>query len=336
MENTSETTKVTPKFFFLSFGVLVSLIASVSSFLNLVFETLNHRLPDALNSMYAYGYNTYEYASMRSSLAMLLILFPVTVVLAYFWTRAFSKGLSRGDGIIKKWMLFLVVFLASIVVIADLVTLVQYFVSGEITTRFILKVVTALVVAGIAGGYCGIELSSTRAKAAVRLGVFAGATVLVVAAIWYAFTVMGSPALQRQLRMDDRRIGDLQSIQSAVITYWQQKEKIPTALSELANPLSGFSMPVDPEFETGASYEYHAKTDTSFELCATFSQPIPKGWREYSGGGVMPMVAYQDKAVSAIAPYPGVGMNESWDHQAGRTCFTRTIDPDIYPPFTKQ
>ena len=47
------------------------------------------------------------------------------------------------------------------------------------------------------------------------------------------------------------------------------------------------------------------------------------------------MIAY-DKGISNTSyPYPGAGINESWDHQEGRTCFSRTIDKDIYPPYPK-
>jgi hypothetical protein len=146
---------------------------------------------------------------------------------------------------------------------------------------------------------------------------------------------MGSPAKQRQLRLDDRRVSDLQNIQYQVINYWQQKEKLPAKLSDLANPLTGYSLPVDPEFEKGNAYEYFVKGDLRFELCATFAMPMPKGWREYGNVGIaMPSVPVYDKSVSNIYPYGG-GVNESWDHQAGRTCFERTIDKDIYPPFPK-
>jgi hypothetical protein len=146
---------------------------------------------------------------------------------------------------------------------------------------------------------------------------------------------MGSPKSQRLLRLDDRRVQDLQSIQYQVINYWQQKEKLPEKLSDLANPLTGYSLPVDPEFEKGLTYEYIAKDKTSFELCATFALPITKGWRESSGGVVMPMYSEKDVAVSSY-PYPGGGANESWSHETGRTCFARTIDPEIYPPFNKK
>jgi hypothetical protein len=59
-----------------------------------------------------------------------------------------------------------------------------------------------------------------------------------------------------------------------------------------------------------------------------------QGWQEYSSGGVMPiMTESRDMAVSSY-PYYG-GTNESWDHEQGRTCFERIIDPDVYPPFEK-
>ncbi len=60
---------------------------------------------------------------------------------------------------------------------------------------------------------------------------------------------------------------------------------------------------------------------------------MPVGWQEYNkgGGGIMYDVMERDMAVSY--PYPGGGGGESWDHEAGHTCFSRTIDPEIYPPY---
>ena len=72
--------KLNAGFFFLCLGILISLITSVVSFLNLVFETLNKRFPDVLNSSYQYGYSTYEYEGIRMALATLIIFFPVFIV----------------------------------------------------------------------------------------------------------------------------------------------------------------------------------------------------------------------------------------------------------------
>lgn len=339
METTPAQTgqKMTPKFFFISLGVLVSLIATVTSFLNLVFETLAKNFPDALNGTYTYGYNTYSYESMRTALATLIIVFPVFLILSKIWTRIVSDGLGSTDAVIKKWMLYLVLFLASIVIITDLVTLVRYFVSGEITVRFILKVLAVFVTAGLSGFYYYNELVDKVLCKGHRIIMASVATLLVVFALVMSFVVMGSPFKQRSLRLDERRVQDLQSIQYQVINFWQTKEKLPETLTEMNNPMSGYSLPVDPEFEKGMVYEYKTTGKLSFELCGTFAEPMPKGWQEYGGGrDIMPMPAVMngDVAVSSY-PYPGGGVNESWDHQSGRTCFTRTIDKDIYPPYPK-
>jgi len=321
-------------FFFLSLGVLITLITSVVSFLNLVFETLNKRFPDVLNSSYQYGYSTYEYEGIRAALATLIIFFPVFLVISYFWKKLREKGVGWFDEIIRKWVIYIILSLSALVIVIDLVTLVRYFISGEITNRFILKVLAALITAILVGVYY-ILLLRGKGK---RLGViFGGVGVLLVAlAVIYSFAIMGSPAKQRQLRLDERRVGDLQNIQYQIINYWQRKEKLPKDLAELADPLSGWSLPVPPEFEKGEKYEYNALAPLQFELCATFALPMPKGWREYQGGVMpMPYMEYpKDATVSYPYPAPG-GVNESWDHQTGRTCFERAIDKDLYPPYPK-
>ncbi|MFA5936282.1 MAG: DUF5671 domain-containing protein [Candidatus Paceibacterota bacterium] len=332
--------KLSVGFFFLCLGLLITLITSVTSFLNLVFSTLEKRFPDVLNANYQYGYSTYDYESIRMALATLIIFFPVFIIISYFWKK-FTKGvMGHIDEVIKKWVVYIILFLSAIVTMIDLVALIRYFISGEITTRFILKVVTTLLVAILVGMYYIFLLREKNSSNKINWNLIFGGIgiVFVVSAISYSFLIMGSPFKQRLLRLDDRRVADLQSIQYQIINYWQQKEKLPTKLSELSNPMSGYSLPVEPEFEKGNVYEYNIKDakKLEFELCATFAQPMPQGWREYSnGGGVVPMIAYDTKEASSIAyPYSG-GVNESWDHQIGRTCFERTIDKDIYPPFSQ-
>lgn len=323
-------------FFFLCLGVLITLITSVTSFLNLVFETLNKRFPDVLNSSYQYGYSTYEYEGIRMALATLIIVFPIFLAISYFWNKFSKMDLGQIDEMFRKWVIYIILFLSSLVVAIDLVTLVRYFISGEITSRFVYKVLTVLVVAGLIGFYYVRSLKAAEESSSKIDMILAGiGIVFVVGAISYSFAILGSPMKQRQLRLDDRRVSDLQSIQYQVINYWQQKEKLPAALSQLSDPFSGWSLPVEPEFEKGNKYEYAVKGPLQFELCATFSQPMPKGWREYGyGGGIHPIMPYYDKAEMSY-PYPGGGTNESWTHEAGRTCFSRAIDKDLYPPYPK-
>lgn len=315
-------------------GLLATLITSVVSFLNLVFETLNKRFPDVLNASYEYGYSTYQYDAIRTALATLIIVFPVFLAVSYFWNKLSQKELGQLDEMFKKWVIYIILFLSAVVVIGDLVTLVRYFISGEVTSRFIYKVLVVLAVALLVGFRYGYTLKEPSASNSKKMGLVLGGVgiVMVVGAIICSFSILGSPMEQRQLRLDDRRVQDLQNIQYQIISFWQQKEKLPATLAELTDPMSGFSVPVEPEFEKGKQYEYAIKAPLKFELCATFSQPIPKGWRENSYGGGWPTPMY-DKAESVSYPYPGGGINESWSHEAGRTCFLRTIDPEMYPPY---
>ena len=329
--------KLSPKFFFLSLGVLVSLIATVTAFLNLAFQTLDKKFPDALNAVYQYGYNTYSFEAARAALATLIIVFPAYLILSYFWSKASKKDLGRLDEVIRKWMLYLILFLVGIVIIVDLVTLVRYFVSGEITTRFIIKVLVTLVVAISLGAYYMFELRGWKkfGPLPMALGSAIKAVIFVVALVIWSFSVIGTPNEQRAWRLDERRTQDLQSIQWSVISFWQQKEKLPETLGDMKDPISSYMIPFDPEFQKGRAYEYRKTADMTFELCATFSAVMSQGWQE-GYGGPRPLLGgvYMEDSVASY-PYPGGGGNESWDHQAGRTCFSRTIDPDVYPVFEK-
>lgn len=327
-------------FFFLCLGLLITLITSVVSLLNLIFSTLDKQFPDVLNSTYQYGYSTYDYEGIRGALATLIIFFPVFFIISFFWRKYIKKGIGHIDEIIRKWLVYLLLFLSAIVVAIDLVILVKYFVSGEITERFVYKIIATFVVAVLIGkSYYISEIwhGSEKWKKIFSKIYTIFSVLLVIGAIIYSFCIMGSPAKQRLLRLDDKRITDLQAIQYQVINYWQQKEQLPADLKTLVNPLSGFSLPVDPEFEKGKVYEYNItdKTKRIFELCATFSLPMPKGWVESQNyrGIITPMPA---KDVSVSYPVvPNGGVNDSWDHPVGRTCFERTIDKDFYPLYPK-
>lgn len=319
-------------FFFLSLGLLITLITSVISALNLIFSTLDKKFPDVLNNIYQYGYATYSFEGMRVALATLIIFFPVFLIVSYFWGKFVKRGIGHLDEVIKKWLVYIILFLSALTIAIDLVCLVKYFVSGEITTRFIYKVISAFVVAGIIGKYFFYSEIWHKENLIKKLNKYTcpilGILIIIFVIVW-SFSVMGSPAKQRLLRLDDKRVEDLQNIQYQVINYWQQKEKLPMDLKVLVNPLTGYSLPVPPLFDKGEKYEYSIKGPMKFELCATFALPMPKGWQEgYRGAYPMDI-----KVSSSVVPQGGV--NESWNHEEGKTCYERIIDKDFYPPFSK-
>ena len=337
METTIKNEKLTPKFFFISLGVIVTLITSVSSFLILFFETLNYKFPDVLNSIYQYGYNIYSFDSIRSSLATLIIFFPAFVYVSYLWVKESREDIGHVNMTLRKWMIYLILFLATLLIVIDLVTLVRYFISGEITVRFILKVIGTLAVGTLVDFFYSQKMSSVdfNSERSKKTGHICGiiATFFVLGIIVWSFMIMGSPTYQRNLRLDQKRVDDLNNIQSQVINFYQQKGNLPVAFLDLTNPISGYSIPFDPEFAKGKIYEYIPTDVLSFQLCSTFTTLTPQGPNMVNvTGPALPV--YDIKTTRAIGAYPN-GVNDSWNHGVGRTCFSRTIDPTLYPVVKK-
>lgn len=299
---------------------MAALYASIFAFVSLIFGYLDHVFPDPL----AY-YSGDPYASGISyQMAMIIVLLPVFFVLMRFIRRSIAADPTRGDVWIRRWALYLTIFIAGVTVAADLVTLVVYFLNGDVTLRFILKVVTILLVA--AGGFMhfiadlrGFWTAQPRQALMVAWGV----GVVALAAIIAGFFIVGTPWEARLYRYDDEKVGHLQALQSQIVNYWQSKEKLPTALADLVDPISGITELRDPQ--TGAAYEYRVTGPMSFELCATFNATTQEfsTTRGYS---------YPTKP---MVPGGVESKQDSWYHEAGVQCFARTIDPDLYPPYAK-
>ena len=303
--------KVTPKDFFLWAGAMVALYGSVISFITLLFQYINYAYPDPLT----YYVDPFS-GAIRFSMASLIVLVPVAIVLMRFIRNDIARIAEKAELWVRRWALVLTVFVAGSTVVGDLIALVNTFLGGDLTMRFILKVLVVLFVAGGVFLHFLADLrgywnaNPARAKA---VGFAVGALVLV--AIISGFFIMGTPGQVRLLRFDTQKVSDLQNIQWQIVNYWQQKEALPAGLDNLNDPLSSFVAPVDPQ--SGEPYEYRTTGNLSFELCANFN------------------LAEDDKS-SMAKKYPTPvffdSMSENWQHGAGRTCFERTIDPELYPP----
>lgn len=147
---------------------------------------------------------------------------------------------------------------------------------------------------------------------------------IVTCAVIGGFFVVGSPREERLRRFDERRIDDLQMIQSEIVNFWQAKGVLPKTLDVLNDDIRGVAVPRDPE--TGLEYEYSIKGELTFELCAKFNLPSRQEGQDLvlSTRSTQPSPDYISR--------PNYYGPESWQHEAGLACFERTIDPDIYKP----
>jgi len=309
MDNENQITKSSPRDVFMRLLNIIALYASATSVLILLFQYINVYFPDILNPYFDLG------SPIRWAIASLIIIFPVFLWTSIFLQKDIEQNPQKSELKIRKWLLYFTLFVAAIIIIGDLVTLIYNFLQGELTVKFSLKILSVLAVAASVFGYYLYELRRKLGEISPKIKIFTRSVIITVIIIVIAgFFIAGSPFKQRLVRFDRGRVSDLQTIQGQIVNFWISKEKLPDSLGNLKDSISGFSAPVDPE--TGQPYEYKIKGNLIFELCANFNFDSKEGAVNIS---------------VPAAPY-GHGIEENWNHGAGRVCFERTIDPDIYKP----
>ncbi|MSU73735.1 hypothetical protein EXS56_01190 [Candidatus Kaiserbacteria bacterium] len=313
--------KVTPKDFVLWFGAMAALYAGVVAFITLVFEYINKAFPNPVSG--SYYVDPYS-SSISYETAALIVLTPVFLILMRFIRRDIAADPSRNDIWVRRWALFLTLFIAGATIVVDLIVLLNTYLQGEdLTIGFLLKVLTVLLVVGLGFMHFIADLWGYWEREPMRARMVNWAVgALVLGTIIAGFFIIGTPQQIRMQKQDAIRLQDLQSIQWQVVNYWQQKQQLPVTLSDLADPISGAIVPVDPQ--TKELYEYSSTGKLSFKLCATFAA---EGGQNGMQGRSYPVPA-EPKGV-------GTDIQDNWQHSAGRVCFDRTIDPERYPPYSK-
>ena len=116
------------------------------------------------------------------------------------------------------------------------------------------------------------------------------------AAVIAGLAVVGSPAHQRALRMDGRRVSDLSRISLQVMGYWSQHKSLPPDLAAIDAEQIHTADPV-----SGVAYGYVVTGPDTYRLCADFDAASES--EEMGRDGYIP---------------PG---GQRWHHPAGKHCF---------------
>ena len=124
---------------------------------------------------------------------------------------------------------------------------------------------------------------------------------VIVLAVGYGIFLAGSPATQRILQFDQRRVSDLQQISFAIDAYWGRNEKPPETLEDLKDSRYFIRSITDPATEE--PYEYRILSGTTYELCAVFEKDSFEQRKEFG------------------KPFS----EQVWEHGVGKTCFGREI-----------
>jgi hypothetical protein len=285
--------------------LFAALYASAIAGVSLLFDYVNRLLPDPALGESART-SVWALRGIRWSLATLLVSFPAFVWLSRFLLLEMSTQHERTWSGIRRWLTYLTLFSAAVALAADVVTLVFYLLEGELSIRFLLKVAIVCLVATMTFAY---YLATVRMPARLlaasgmhrKFGA-AAAALAAVTFVWGVF-VVGSPVSERQRKLDERRIGDLESIESSIdrLCLGPAESRAEGRPHDLVKPLPASLLEVtkgavatrpavlDPA--TGAGYDYRVTGPSTFELCATFDRSRDEDGRA------------------------------RWNHPAGRHCF---------------
>ncbi len=311
--------KTTPKDFFLWAGAMVTFYWSVIAFIFLIFDYINYTFPNALTY---YPADPYQ-GGISYEMASIIVLLPLYMFLMRAIRTDMSRDASRKEIWVRRWALILTLFVAGVAIAVDLITLLTTFLNGEaLTTAFLLKVlVIFLVAAGVFMHFIADLRGYWDMFPLRKRSVGVGVAVLAVASIVAGFFIVGTPAQARLARFDAQKVSDLQNIQSQVVNYWQAKQTLPVAITDLNNSLSYGPVPVD--VQTGELYVYQPTGKLSFKLCAVFNAQSRGNQNTYPE-----MTMPRQVGDKTMAP-------DNWQHGSGQICFDRTIDPSFYPPLNK-
>lgn len=296
-------TKTTAKDFFLHLGVMVTLYTTAISFLNLLFRIINKVFPEVGRNVYYWGGGS----EISLPVATLIVAFPLFLIIGKLTEKTYLENPEKKNLAVRKWLIYITLFITGIAFAGDLISVIYKFLDGQdLTAAFILKALAVLVVSGSVFYFC---LQDVRNRISVRQKKIVPIVVICVllAVVAWGFAIFGSPKTQRLMRVDGEKISDLQNVQWQIINYWQNNGSLPETWETPA---------IDSQ--TGKAYEYKKTGTTTFELCAEFNH------EGTTNQNAVMMYGLETKSMM---------QNNNWDHEKGRHCFPREIDPIAYPEY---
>ena len=127
--------------YLLSFGTLGTWTCALGS---LFFTLIERMFPDPVISQPFRNANI----ELSGAMASLIVAFPIYLITTRLIIHDVDANPEKLESGVRKWLTYIALLLAAGVFIGDLITFLSYFLRGELTPRFMLKVITVLAIAG--------------------------------------------------------------------------------------------------------------------------------------------------------------------------------------------
>lgn len=287
------------KFAFMYGIALVSLVITAVSTGNVIFQIINKYIEET-GSLYS---GTYTLSALRMAIAALFIAAPIYFITTARINKNFNAGNLREDMIVRKWLSYFILFVSSVVMIGYFIGIFYSFLEGELTTKFILKAMTALIIAATVFSYYFYDITKKEAgkeRDKISMVYFWVSLTVILAVFVSGIAFVESPSVTRKKRQDSEVTNRLLQIDSAISEFYKENGVLPEDLKELPEKVAYFDEEAIKNPITGSEIEYKVVSAKKYELCTDF-QLSNKNEKD------------NDYYVSV-----------EWKHEEGKDCFLRT------------
>ncbi len=164
MHDKLEKSRTSPKDFFLNLLSIAALYTSAGSFVALIFQYINVLFPDILEFGNYTDSSRIAYSVIRFAISALVVSFPLYLGTMWFMNKDYLMNPEKRDLKIRKWLVYFTLFAATIIIMGDLIALINTFLGGGLTARFILQVFTVFAVVGSIFAYYLFDLRKYKTE----------------------------------------------------------------------------------------------------------------------------------------------------------------------------
>lgn len=255
-----------------AFFYLLSLVALVFMALAtgmIIFQIINSSIADEL-SLAPGGFSQ---DILKFAISAIIIAAPIYFVMVWLINKNLMSGRLERESGVRKWLTYFILLVSAVVMIGWLIATINSFLNGELTVKFILKALTAILIAALIFSYYLYDIRRAEVNKVNIIRVyFYGSLGLAAAALIVSFFFIDSPLKVRQQKFDQTIINKFSQLDSAINAYYGENRKLPENLKALVNDDSIYYITendlTDPA--TNKIFDYNVKGEDIYELCAAF------------------------------------------------------------------
>lgn len=258
------------KFVFFYALSLISLVFTAESIGTIIFQIINKAVPDALSL----APGDFSQFALKFAISAIIVAAPVYFIIMRLINKNLMSGNLDKDSGIRKWLTYFILLISSAVMGGWLLATINNFLDGELTLKFILKSLTAVLISALIFGYYLYDIKRTEVDKINNIirAYFYGFIFLALAPLIASFFFIDSPARVRDQKFDQIIINKFSQIDNAINAYYGENKKLPENLKNLLSGGSTYYIIEDDITDLNANkiFDYNIKTEDSYELCAVF------------------------------------------------------------------